>query len=175
MSPRLSLAAALLLLAASAFADDPDAVKFAGYHLTNRSSFTAPPGLRAPFWPIGWIHKAGVGGLPAAKAPSAIDAQMFSVTSILLANPPPLAVINGRSYGEGELIRASRAKGPDAPKLPLPANARVRVLKIEDGKVTVGTDTQTFTIPMHQPDFQEHKDDTQAQAALEADSISNSK
>ncbi|HEY2343586.1 MAG TPA: hypothetical protein VGH90_11170 [Chthoniobacteraceae bacterium] len=176
MSSRLSIAAALLFVPVLALADDANAVKFAGYHLANKSSFAPAAGSRTPFWPIGWMHKEGAAAVQVVKPKVVLDPQMFNVSSILLANPPPLAVINGRSYQEGELIRVRKGKDAQAGKLAVPTNVNIRVLKIEDGKVTIGTDSQTLILQMHQQDLPSHKgEDSDAEAALATDAGLNVK
>src|SRR3954466_1609207 len=108
MNTRLFSLTLGLLATAAVAADDPTSPTLAGYHLKSKSSFVAAQTTRAPFWPIGWT--------PAAKGPSqqaapvqefTLKPEMFSVTSILLGSQS-LAVINGRTYGEGEFIRQSR-------------------------------------------------------------------
>ena len=77
------------------------------YELKNRSSFRADPEARTPFWPIGW-QKPAKNAAPQVQAKAAEPAiqllpSHFNVSSILLGNPA-LATINGRSFGEGELL-----------------------------------------------------------------------
>ncbi len=150
---------------ASAVADDSSSL--AGYHLKNRSTFDAGGVKRPPFWPIGWVHQArGVQEQPKV----AIDAKMFSVTSILLGSPS-LAVINGRTYGEGDLIRSARLKSSDTHAAPagggsVPSNARIRVQRIADGTVTLVCDEQTVVVPLKRPELNEHKSDKEAEDAL---------
>src|SRR3978361_776225 len=80
-------------------------VKTAGYHLKNQSTFQVTPGVRAPFWPIGWTPSAKTTDTEAVNAQTlVITPDQFSVTSILLG-AQSLAVINGRTYGEGEFLR----------------------------------------------------------------------
>lgn len=69
-----------------------------------RSNFNAPaensPAARNPFVPIGYVR-------PVAAAVKekviTVTAEQFVVTSYSI-DPPPLAVINGRTYGVGERI-----------------------------------------------------------------------
>ncbi len=161
MSPRFSLAAALLLaLSASSFAAD-DAVNLAGYHLKNRSVFNLTPGMRPPFWPIGWVHRAGGGpAQEAAPEKTMIETKMFSVTSILMGHPA-FAVINHRSYSEGELLKGTK----QAPAT-WPASAKVRVQKISDGSVTLVSDAQTVVVPMVRPELSDHKSESDAESEL---------
>jgi len=99
------------------------------YELKKRSSFSLPETTRAPFWPIGWTKQNGTRTEVAAvvtQQKPVLDERNFSVTSILLGNPS-LAVINGRSYTEGEMLRMPRGSAPAA--------VRVRVQRITDGAV----------------------------------------
>ncbi len=53
------LTVSLVMLTSAAFAaDNAPEVKTAGYHLKNQSTFQVAPGVRAPFWPIGWSPSA---------------------------------------------------------------------------------------------------------------------
>ncbi len=166
MSTRSSILAGLLLLgvtAASALADDAAAAtNIAGYHLSNRSAFSLPDSARPPFWPIGWVHKGK--GQQQVASNATLDPQMFSVTSILLGNPS-LAVINERSYGEGEFLRSAK-KGGDAARVSVPANLRIRVKRITDGSVVLEAGDQTVTVQLHRPELNEHKDDKDSDLAL---------
>src|SRR3954469_6059329 len=101
----LALGLAAAAMATGAFAEDAPDLKTAGYHLKNKSTFTVAATVRAPFWPIGWTPSAKGTAPAAAPAPEfTLRPDQFSVTSILLGNQS-LAVINGRTYGEGEFIR----------------------------------------------------------------------
>jgi len=144
MRPRL-LFTAVLLLGFSAFADDAS-VPMAGYRLKNRSSFDPGAVKRPPFWPIGWVHHAG----PVQEvAKVVVDPKQFNVTSILIGHPS-VAVINGRTYFEGDLIRPPR--GVKVTGFP-----RIRVKAISDGSVTMIADDQLVTIPLKRPELNEHK------------------
>jgi hypothetical protein len=156
MSPRFTILA-VLLLGGSLRAADSEA-PLAGYHLKNRSAFSAANQPRPPFWPIGWVHHDKATPQEVAEVKADIDAQMFSVSSILLGQPS-LAVINGRAYSEGDLLHAPRAGSKDGPKGAWPTNARVRVQKIQDGSVTFISGTQTLTVPLRRPELNEHKSD----------------
>ena len=69
-----------------------------------RSNFNAPaensPAARNPFVPIGYVRPAAAA--VKEKVPI-VTAEQFVVTSYSI-EPPPLAVINGRTYGIGERI-----------------------------------------------------------------------
>ena len=87
-------------------------IEAGSYALQKKSAFTLASDHRAPFWPIGWVKRAHAGSTEITHAPKArIDESSFSVTSILVGNPS-LAVINGRAYSEGELIRMPKGSAP---------------------------------------------------------------
>ena len=140
------------------------------YQLKNRSSFAATAeGARAPFWPIGWVHRKGVSSVVAAQAPakSALDAANFRVTSILLGSgpTPSLAVINGRAYSEGEFLKMPRGSAPaapapvanGAPAVPVPP--RIRVQRIVDGSVVLQREDQSVTVTMQRQELMQKKAD----------------
>ena len=79
------------------------------YALAHSSSFDAPPaGSRNPFWPIGWTPSMAVA--PTQAAPQLdVKAENFVVTTISV-DYPPLAIINGRSYGVGDQIPVTADK-----------------------------------------------------------------
>ncbi len=140
------------------------------YQLKNRSSFAATAeGARAPFWPIGWVHRKGVSSVVAAQAPakSGLDAANFRVTSILLGSgpTPSLAVINGRAYSEGEFLKMPRGSAPaapapvasGAPAVPVPP--RIRVQRITDGSVVLQREDQSVTVTMQRQELMQKKAD----------------
>ena len=140
------------------------------YQLKNRSSFAdTAEGARAPFWPIGWVHRKGVSSVVATLVTpkSVLDAASFRVTSILLGSgaTPSLAVINGRAYSEGEFLKMPRSAAPaapppaanGAPALPMPA--RIRVQRIVDGSVVLQRGDQTVTVAMQRPELTPKKAD----------------
>lgn len=127
------------------------------YVLQKKSSFTLASDHRAPFWPIGWVKRAQSGPSEIAHAPKArIDESSFNVTSILVGNPS-LAVINGRAYSEGELIRMPKGSAP----------VKVRVEQVTDGSVTLQCEDQRLVVPMHRPELPDHS--SQAEPLLSAD------
>ncbi len=142
------------------------------YQLKNRSSFScAGEGTRAPFWPIGWVHRKGVSSVVAAVVPvkSTLDEKSFHVTSILLGSgaTPSLAVINGRAYSEGEFLKMPRGTAPAAPvAAPVapgtaaapatpaaPVVARIRVQRISDGSVVLQRADETITVSMQRQEL----------------------
>ena len=119
----------------------------AKYELKKKSAFTLGTDRRAPFWPIGWVRGANETHTKITEAPKQkIDEKAFAVTSILVGNPS-LAVVNGRAYSEGELIRMPKGTAP----------VKVRVQRVADGSVTLQHDDQTLVIAMHRPELSEHK------------------
>jgi hypothetical protein len=92
------------------------------YVLARRSSFDAPAGAaRNPFWPIGWVPSA-----PKTEAVLIdVQADAFRITTTSV-DYPPLAVINGRTYGVGEQVPVAGHPG-----------AYVTVRQILDGVVVL--------------------------------------
>jgi hypothetical protein len=129
------------------------------YVLKNKSSFTpVTDEQRAPFWPIGWVKRrpvlAATGPVHVVEAPKVtLDAKSFKVTSILLGNPS-FAIINGRTYSEGEFLRAPKAVAvagaPSAPAAPAP---RIRVYRINDGQVVLQNQEQLLTVSLLRPEL----------------------
>lgn len=154
---RTVLTTAIAVLARTAFAANPapphpatetKPEQPAGkYELKKHSSFTLATQTRAPFWQIGWVPKHESAPAEVTKAPKAqVDPAAFVVTSVLLGNPS-LALINGRSYGEGEFVRMPKGSAP----------AKVRVMAIGDGTVTLQCEGKNFAVEIHRPELAEHK------------------
>ena len=121
------------------------------YDLKKKSAFTLATDRRAPFWPIGWVKRASEVRREVTQAPKQkIDEKAFTVTSILVGNPS-LAVVNGRAYSEGELIRMPKGSAP----------AKVRVQQVADGSVTLQQDDQTIVIAMRRPELRDKKPDAE--------------
>lgn len=104
--------------------------------ITKRSSFEASSIDRSPFWPIGWSKQAA--SAPAAVPVDTVDTSFlvpsrFVVTSISIGKIP-LAVINGKTYGEGDLIAVTNG----------PNRVNVQVVAIKDGKVRLRYATKTI-------------------------------
>lgn len=104
----LAVVAATLTLAGSAFGQTAPATpaKTSGKEVMpgHTSSFDAPPsGARNPFWPIGWTPSAVAAPTQTAVQQADVKAEQFVVTTISV-DYPPLAIINGKSYGVGEQI-----------------------------------------------------------------------
>lgn len=110
----LAVVAATLTLTGAAFGQTAPATpaKTSGKELAlgHGSSFNAPPnGTRNPFWPIGWTPSAVVTPTQTAVQQADVKAEQFVVTTISV-DYPPLAIINGKSYGVGEQIPVTADK-----------------------------------------------------------------
>ncbi len=102
----LAAIAATLTLAGTATGQTAPVAKNSGKELAlaHSSSFDAPPsGARNPFWPIGWVPSAVLAPTQASVQQADVKAEQFVVTTISV-DYPPLAIINGKSYGVGEQI-----------------------------------------------------------------------
>lgn len=115
------------------------------YELKNKSTFSVAADIRSPFLPIGWV-KSGEVATPVVQQRQTVDPSGFRVTSILLGNPS-MAVINGRSYEEGQFLRMPRG-GPQV---------LVRVYRIGDGQVWLQSGGSVFTVPLKRPELGERK------------------
>jgi hypothetical protein len=147
-------AAAAAANAEKELAQARDAAPVTPYVLKNRSSFDNPgETARVPFWPVGWTKQKGmVAAVKAAAEPKiTLDEKGFKVSSILLGSgtTPSLAVINGRAYSEGELIRMPRGSAP----------IRIRVQRINDGSVLLEHDSEKLVVSLRRPELNQHKDD----------------
>ena len=120
----------LLLLAGSGLVCFAQTVE--DLNISKRSTFDATVVWRDPFQPIGWnspsLTQATTPGAPAAPptTESYIRPEAFVVSSILF-DKIPLAVVNGKAYGEGELIQFN-AGGKQI---------KIQVYAIRDGAVTL--------------------------------------
>lgn len=109
------------------------------YKLKHRSAYT-DPSAHNPFWPIGWTKGDVVQQATAQEAPPPISAESFAVTSISLS-AAPLAVINGKTYGEGEIINAISGT----------QRLHIQVVAITDGSVVLQYLNKRYTIPLRRP------------------------
>ncbi|MEO6787794.1 MAG: hypothetical protein ABI318_16840 [Chthoniobacteraceae bacterium] len=134
-------AAVVFLGTARAESENPKA-----YELKNRSSFHADADARIPFWPIGWkrpvIRPDGSTDAPRKATKFQIEPANFSVTSVLLGNPA-LATINGRSFGEGEVLPVVHGS----------ERLRVVLRAIRDGGVALEYEGQQIFVPMKRPEL----------------------
>lgn len=170
MKPILSILLAGSFAAPALFAAEPSraAVAAAGstpapYELKKHSSFEIAPGARPPFWPIGWVKRERGATAAVSAAPKfVLDAKNFTVTSILLG-PPPIAVVNGRAYEEGQIVRMARpaavgtAAGASSGSGPAAAGPRVRVQRIADGEVWLQCDRQLVNVTLKRAELGERK------------------
>ena len=108
-----------------------------GYAPKNKSVFTAAENDHNPFWPIGWVKMEAIsdGDNSAPLIPRAED---FSVTTILL-NDPPMAVINGKDMAEGEVAALSVNGAPVV----------VQLMAVQDGRVILRWQNQNLIVPIH--------------------------
>lgn len=130
----------------------------APYVLKKRSSFAIASGARPPVWPIGWVKRErGASTIAAVPATPkfVLDATSFTVTSILLG-PPAIAVINGRAYEEGQLVRIAAPRTAEV-KTPAAAGPRIRVHRIADGQVWLQGEGQLVNVAMKRSELSERK------------------
>jgi hypothetical protein len=125
----------------------------AAFELKSKSSFALPEGMRSPFRPIGW--KGGGGTVQQVVTPkSATDGTAFRVSSILMGNPS-LAVINGRSYEEGQMIRFPKSPTAKANERQI----RAKLFRIGDGVVYIQVEDQLITVPLKRGELKELQPD----------------
>jgi hypothetical protein len=105
------------------------------YTPKRKSVFTASAEQHNPFWPIGWVKiEEGAD----SSAPVVPHAENFSVTTILL-NEPPMAVINGKDMAEGEVA-----------EMPIDGqNVAVQLMAVQDGRVILRWQNQNIVVPIH--------------------------
>jgi hypothetical protein len=166
MSPKFLKIAPLLLIVQAALAEDRPAPASAAastaqptsvasstpmprYELKRKSEFTLENRGRPPFWPIGWVRQ-GPAPLVAAKQVQIGD-DMFRVTSILVGNPS-MAVINGRSYEEGQFIRMPKGSSPQL---------RPKLYRIGDGQVLIQVQNQLLPVQLRRQELNEVKRDAE--------------
>ncbi len=107
------------------------------YSPTHKSVFGAAADAHNPFWPIGWAKTEEI-SMPDAVTPVTPHASDFTVTSILL-NEPPIAVINGQEMAEGEVGA-------------IPVNGQpvmVQLMAVQDGRVIIRWQNQNLIVPLH--------------------------
>jgi hypothetical protein len=120
--------------------------------LKNKSAFSVPAGTRNPFLPIGWKGAPVVTQTVSARHVTPADA--FRVSSILIGSPS-LAVINGKTYEEGQMIKLGKVD----PKSKVP-QARAKVYRITDGAVQIQIDDQMIVAPLKRGTLNEIQPDT---------------
>jgi len=110
-----------------------------GFKLKNRSAFTLQEPERNPFWPIGWVKTATTTANTNETVQVAeIRPEDFTLSAILLGTPP-MAVINGKEYAEGEFI-VFKVGGP---------KTKVLVAQVMDGKVILRYMNRDYTVILH--------------------------
>jgi hypothetical protein len=131
----------LTLWCISGFALVASAQTAAELKIKQPSEFDARTAIHDPFWPVGWQKAAPVPQTGAASAAATalaganlLKPESFVVTSIS-TGALPLAVINGKAYGEGELINIGGAP-----------TGSVQVFAIRDGVVILRSQNQTITV-----------------------------
>jgi hypothetical protein len=130
---------AFVIATAGSLSAAEEAQKLPPFELKNRSSFGLKPGIRVPFWPIGWSKEKAVAVTltPVAAKAFLIQPNHFTVSSILLSHPP-LATINGRAFGEGEFLPVQVGGQP----------IRVLVKAIRDGGVWLDQSGHQIFVPL---------------------------
>jgi len=108
------------------------------FKLKHRSLFTLQDTERDPFWPVGWVKTKTVTTVNETVQAAEIRPEDFELTAILLGSPP-LAVINGREYGEGSFIilKGSGQK------------TKVQVTQVMDGQVVLRYMGKDYQITLH--------------------------
>ena len=107
--------------------------------ITTRSSFQGSE-ERDPFWPIGWSKPSAI-VMPGESSPVELVPQPdhFAVTSISL-DRIPLAIINGKPYGEGDSLIWLNGATKKSFKL--------QIISIRDGAVTLRYDNVKVVCPL---------------------------
>lgn len=129
---RVGVAMALVVLCAMAAAPTLPAQSAKELQLTRESRFEVKDTTRNPFWPVGWTPKMAEKAQP-GKVPSSawFRVEAFTVSSISTGGLP-LAMINGRPYGEGDFMTTP--------------NGTVQVSVIRDGTVQLRFDGKTIEV-----------------------------
>jgi len=127
-SSKVKNKAALALLLVVGYGQMAHAQSVEDLNIAQRSAFQSPAAARDPFLPIGWQKVGAVvfSGSGARTTEACITPEAFVVSSISL-DRLPLAVINGKAYGEGDLI-------------PFDAGGKqiqVQVFAVRDGQVVL--------------------------------------
>lgn len=131
----LGQGAGLVVVALFLTAMGAQAQTAAELQLSHLSSFEVTPEKRNPFWPVGWSPQKTAD--PASGVKMGVvkkvwfKEEAFSISSISTGGLP-LAMINGKAYGEGELIAMPEGT--------------VRVGGIHDGVVTLRFEDKTITV-----------------------------
>jgi hypothetical protein len=113
------------------------------YELRRRSVCELPDGFRSPFLPPGWKRPVEPGGAAGPVVIASFSEKDFQLTSVLLGSPS-LAVINGRSYSEGEYVKMPAAQR---------GLGRVQVVRIGDGSAVLQAGGRQLTIRQRRSDL----------------------
>ena len=138
-----SLLCCSVLCGGAAHAAPEPGASVPAYELRRRSVCELPDGFRSPFLPLGWKRPVDASSVPVPVAAAAFSEKDFQLTSVLLGSPS-LAVINGRSYSEGEYVKTTAAQR---------GLGRVQVQKIGDGLVVLQTGGRQLTIRQRRSDL----------------------
>ena len=140
MNKQLKIASVVLLLLGAGVAAS-NAQSDGVFKLKHRSSFAGAPS-RNPFWPIGWVKGQSTSQNAPEETAVPITADKFEVTSISTGSAP-LAVINGKTYAEGETIIALYGD----------QKIKILVVAINDGEVVLQYLDKKYVIPMKHPEL----------------------
>jgi len=124
------------------------------YAPARKSLFTAAAADHNPFWPIGWVNLENLSA-SSATAPVIPHSEDFTVTSILL-NEPPMAVINGKEMAEGE-IAAINLNGQQV---------MVQLIAVQDGRVILRWQNQNILVSLRRNEELSKTDPEQPAAVL---------
>jgi len=106
--------------------------------LKNKSTFTAEPGSRSPFWPIGFKPSAKVSGSGSDHASGDLPPSAFVVSTITLDVGGRFAIINGKAMMEGQQFGLQVGT----------QTYQLTVKRIEDGRVILGRRDQEIVVPL---------------------------
>ena len=154
MRINLPHAIVFLLISSKLMADEADPVP--QYALKNRSVIQAA--ARSPFLPVGYVPRE-------KDKPVKYDASDFKLTAVFLGvGSPSLAIINGHCYQEGQALKLGKGAHALGPR-----SARLRLVHVEDGAVTVSNGEITLKIVQTHSGVSLHDDVTQAIGDDESD------
>jgi hypothetical protein len=160
-APAPAAAAAAAAAAEAAKVLDLPTIKVGPYQLQNRSAFALPGDTRTPMWPIGWVRPAGELPRQSVFAPTPggagfqLQPHHLHVSSILMLSGEPLATINGRAFGEGEVLPVYVGERP----------IKVTVKAIRDGVVIVEQNGRQIICPIQRKGVPEKASDPQQPVA----------
>lgn len=126
-----------LLVSISLLTPRTGSAQAAVFKLKHRSSYSVQDSDRNPFWPVGWVKPVAgpaVVGVPVVEV-VALHPEDFELTAILLGTPP-IVVINGREYAEGDFLKSK-------------AGARVQLAKVMDGQAILQYLGKNYPIILH--------------------------